>query len=82
MMNCPKCNSQCNIEDYSSIGGSKEYWSCSECDEEMLMFCLKEDDRENVMKGCNKCIYQDSKIFYCPECADRILTEMDNKIKR
>jgi len=38
-MNCPKCKQDTIIfEDHSSIGGPKEYWSCTNCSEEMEMF--------------------------------------------
>jgi hypothetical protein len=35
---CPKCQAPLAYEDQSSVGGPKDYWFCTQCDEEQMMF--------------------------------------------
>lgn len=37
-MNCPNCNEKVIFEDHSSIGGSKYYWDCPNCEYEQIIF--------------------------------------------
>ena len=41
-MNCPKCGKRVVFEDHSLIGGDKEYWVCPNCNQEKIMFKIKE----------------------------------------
>ena len=38
---CPKCGMSLSFEDHSSVGGSKDYWSCGHCGEEQDMFSIQ-----------------------------------------
>jgi len=44
MNKCPKCEAKLLFEDHSIIGGDSEYWSCSECNEEKIMFGKKSQE--------------------------------------
>lgn len=34
---CPYCGEPLSVEDHSSIGGPKQYWSCDTCGQEEYM---------------------------------------------